>query len=354
MNKILKHWWKIALILIAAGIAILVLGFSLGAHGGYAYFSEGKLRFASSGTYYRIEETNLEPFDTVEVRTRATSIELIESDHYGFEMQLPEQANTPEWSIAAGKLTIDISQMGSILTFMDFGIFRENYVKVYYPAGDAMSNMENYSNILESVSLTAYSGNITVRGISVDRVEINATSGNIRVDTPYYRSAVVHASSGNITFNGTGDDASLKLSAYSGFIRADVSGCSALDIDAKSGNVTISGNSNATAVMMVNANSGKIGINVTAWESLSAESSSGNIEIAGHPHGTTSVNARSGNVTMRLGGNEGDFAYDVSSGSGWIRIGGNRIGSPARNTNNAAENMLNVRTSSGNVRIDFS
>ena len=353
MNKILKNWWKIALIIIAAGIALLILGFSFGARGGYAYFGEGRLRFASAGTYYTIEEVNLAPFDAVEVRTRSANIEIIESDHYGVEMQLPEYASVPEWGIAGGKLTIDTSQSDNVITFMDFGIFQSYYVKVYYPAGNASGNVEHYPNTLESVDLTARSGNIKVQGISADRIGINTSSGIIRVDTPYYKSVEAHTSAGNITFSGTGDKASLKLSTSSGVVKADASGCSVVDIDAKSGNITVTGQTNADAEIRTKTNAGIINMNIAAWASLSAEASSGNIEIAGDPHGTTSANASSGNITMKLGGNESDYSYDVSTGSGTIRIGGNRVGSPARNINNAAGNTIYIRTSSGNARVDF-
>jgi len=353
MNRILKIWWKLALILIAAGLALLILGFTFGARGGYAYIGDGKLRFTSAGTYNTIQESNLPPFDAVEVMTRSANIEIIESDHYGLEMRLPEYEDEPDWGITDGKLTIDASKTDNIFAFLSIGFYKSHYIKVYYPGSKTSSIAGFGSNKLKSVDLTANSGDILLQGISADRIGIKTSSGIIKVDTPYYQSVAAHTNSGNITFNGIGDNASLKLSASSGIIRADASGCSAVDLDTKSGNITVSGQTNVDTEIKAKANSGFIDIDVTAWASLSAETGSGNITAAGYPHGTTSAKAGSGNVTMRLGGNESDFSYDISTGSGLIRIGGNRVGSPARNINNAAGNTINIRTSSGNVRVDF-
>jgi len=353
MKKILKIWWKIALILIAAGLALMVLGFSLGAHGGYAYIDGGRLRFVSAGTYNTIQEPNLPPFDAVEVTARSANIEIVESDHYGLEMRLPEYEDEPDWGITDGKLTIDASKTDNIFAFLSIGFHQSHYIKVYCPGGKTSSATGFGSNKLKSVDLSANSGDILLQGITADRIGINTSSGIIKVDAPYYQSAAAHANSGNITFSGTGDNASLKLSAYSGIIKADASGCSVVDLETKSGNITVSGQTNADAEIRAKANSGFIDIDITAWASLSAETLYGNIETTGYPHGTTSAVARSGNVTMKLGGNEGDFSYDLSTRSGLIRIGGNRVGSPARNINNAAGNTINIRTSSGNVRVDF-
>ena len=353
MSRLQKAWWKIALIMIVAGLALIILSFSLGARGGYAYIGDGRLRFTSAGTYYTIQESNLQPFDAVEVMVKSANIEIVESDHFGLEMRLPEYEDAPEWGIIDGKLTINASKSDNIFAFMSIGFHQSHYIKVYYP-GDKTSSFAGFgSNKLKSVDLTAGSGDILLQGVSADRIGVNTSSGIIRIDAPYYQIAAAHTNSGNITFSGKGDKASLKLSAFSGLIKADASGCSAVDLDTKSGNITVSGGTDTDADIKAIANSGLIDVNVTAWASLSAETGSGNIEISGYPHGTTSAKTGSGYVTMSLGGNEGDFSYDVSTGSGLIRIGGNRIGSPARNINNAAGNSIYIRTSSGNVRLDF-
>ena len=353
MKTILKIWWKIALVMVLAGVALLILGFSFGARGGYVYFSAGRLHFATADAYYIVQEPDLPAFDAIEIMARSADIEIIKSDHYGLEMRLPEYEDGPEWGITDGKLTVDASLADNIITFMSFGFNQSHYIKVYVPGGGVSGGTGPDSDKLKSVDLTTRSGNIKMQGIPADRIEISASSGYIKVDTPYYRSATAHATSGDIIFNGAGDKASLKLSASSGVITADASGCDAVDIDVKSGNITLSGDTNATAEIRAKASSGKIDINVAAWESLAADTNSGNIEITGDPHGATSANARAGNVTMRLAGEESDYSYEISASAGTIRVGGRRVGSPARSINNAAGNTINIKTSSGSARVDF-
>ncbi|MCL2151737.1 MAG: DUF4097 domain-containing protein [Oscillospiraceae bacterium] len=353
MKRILKVWWKIALTMIAAGVALMVLGFTLGARGGYAYINSGRLQFSSAGTYYTIEESNLPPFDIVEVKVRSANIEIVQSDHYGLEMRLPEHEDEPQWGVTGGKLTIDASKADNIFSFLNFGFHQSSYIKVYCPSSNASSASGFSSNKLQSVDLTAGSGDISLQGISADRIGINTSSGLVRINTPYYQSVVAHATSGDITFSGAGDNASLTLSSISGSIKADASGCGAVDVETKSGDITILGETSADMEMRVMVSSGRIDINTASWKSLTAQAASGDIKITGDPHGTTSATAGSGDITMRLSGTASDFSYDISTGSGFIRFGENRIGSPARNINSAAINTLSIRTSSGNVRVDF-
>lgn len=344
MKYIYKNWWKIALVLIVAGFALSALGFAFGARGGYAFFEDGRLRIVSSDENIIVREMDVAQFDVVEVKTGSASIELIASDSYGFEISLPQYVGKPSWSITDGKLAIDASSQANMFSIVNFNI-ASHYVKVYYPVGNA--------SVLKSVDLTASSGGILLQGVSAESISLKASSGSISAEVPYYRQATARNSSGSITFNGNGDNASLILVANSGTIRADSSGCAIVDISNSSGSITLSGDTLPSAEVQLKASSGTIRSEIPAWQSLTAKNTSGSINIIGQPHGNTSASVSSGSITMTLNGDESDFSYDMSTTSGTIRIGGQRIGSPARYSSDTAGNTLMADATSGSIRVDF-
>ena len=348
MKSILKNWGKIALIMIVTGVVLLVLSFLLGARGGYAYIGAGGLKIASARDDLVINEIDLSPFDVVEVKASHSDIELIASDHYGLEMRLPSSTSEPHWDITNGKLTVETLSERNIFRFMDFGLI-SYYIRIYYPGNDTAS----FGAELTSTDLNTGSGNILLSKVSTEIIRLKTSSGGVRVDVKDYRAATVQTNSGDITFNGNGNNADLTISATSGTINADVSGCIKVDANTNSGDITINGKTPSNAALSVSAKSGRAVVDVYAWQFLTVETRSGDIRIAGEPFGSTSAKARSGVVTMKLRGVESDFSYDFSAGSGSIRFGGQRLGSPARNISNTAAKKIEARTTSGNIRVDF-
>jgi DUF4097 and DUF4098 domain-containing protein YvlB len=344
MTGIQKNWWKIALTMIAAGIVLFILSFALGARGGYAYFGDGGLRFATAGENTVVQEMDIAPFDKVDVNVISANIEFVASDRYGIEMRLPANQGDLVWDVVDGKLTVNAESKYFSFYFMDFG-FSKHYIKVYFPS-DA---------VLNSIDLVASSGNIIIPKLSVGNARLKTSSGAIRADALHYDQATAQTSSGNITFggNGNGNSAGLALSASSGNIKADASGCAKVDLGTKSGEVKLTGATSPSAELRVTASSGNAYVDVAEWKSLAVDVSSGNINITGKPSGATTANAKSGNVTMALRGEQRDFSYELSASSGTVRVGGQRMGNSARNTNNDAKNTIYAKTFSGNIRVDF-
>ena len=179
---------------------------------------------------------------------------------------------------------------------------------------------------------------------------------NIKADVRRYKQAAAQTTSGNIAFSGSGsgNEASLSLSATNGDIKADASGCGNVDLGTASGRVTLTGDTSPSAELRVTAKSGDATVDVTGWTSLTSETGSGDIRITGGPSGgTTSAKTGSGNVTMALRGDERDFSYQISAGSGSVRVGGRRMGDSAQYTNSDTRNMIHANTRSGNIRVDF-
>ena len=359
MKNILNKWKKLAFIMITAGAVLFAISFLLGARGGYIYFGGGGLKIIPAGDDVVIREIEIEPFDSVEIIAGSADIELVASDRYGIELRLPSGVSEPSWDITDGKLTINALSNDHIISFMDFGLMSPHYIRIYYPNSGGSTAIGGAPGegkqgmTLKSVDLNTRSGEILLSNVSAENISLKSGSGGVRTDVSYYRHAFAQTSSGNITFNGNGDDAGLELSARSGRIIADASGCSEATVSTSSGNISLSGRTLPNAQLRVLTRSGSAGVDVSAWQTLAVEATSGNIRITGEPFGATSAISRSGDVIMTLRGIESSFSYDISTGSGSIRLGGQRLGSPARSVTGETGKMINARASSGNIRVDF-
>ena len=353
MRRILKHWLRISMTMIAAGVALVILSFALGARGGYAYFGDGGLRIVPVGDAIVVREMDLAAFDTIQVRARSSSIELIESDRYGIELRLPAYAGEPNWSIANGKLTIDAYSGRSAIMLMNIG-FQSDLVRIYYPRQSGNSDGADIGGtVFKSVDLSTTSGSVKIAALMADDLRINTGSGAISVDISHFRQAVVQSKSGGIAYKGKGDAASLTISTISGGIKVDAAGCGAVDLNTRTGGISLGGDTLPNAQLRVASSSGSISVDVSAWMSLTAESGSGDIRIKGKAEGATFANARSGSLAMTLRGDERNFSYELSSRSGTIRIGGIRMGNSAKHISEEEMNTVIAQTSSGNISLDF-
>ena len=350
--RLMKNWLKISLIMIAVGAALFALSFTLGARGGYAYFGNGGLRIVPTGDAILVQEMDLLAFDTVQITTRLSNIEFIESDRYGLEIRLPPYADQPNWDITNGKLTVEIPTVRNTFTIMNLDV-QSYYVKIFFPGRAAQEGSGILDTIFRSVDLSTTSGDIRIAALMSDNLILKTASGSINVNLQHYKQAVAKTTSGDITFLGSGDNASLVLDVSSGNITADASGCVDVDIKTTSGSIKLIGDTLANALLKTATGSGNIIVNVSAWQSLTAETRNGDVRITGEPYGATNVDARSGSVTVILRGDERDFSYEISTRSGSIHFGGIRMGNIARNVSNYSEKSINIETSSGNVRVDF-
>ena len=303
MKQIFNSWWKIAIIAIVVGIALIALGFALSARGVYVYFDGGRVRFASNAEQIFIEEYDLESFDEISVMANSANIELIESTSFGLELRLPAHADKPEWSIADGKLSVDARVFDGNFIFMSFDS-RSYYIKVYVPKG----------HVLEHVELNTSSGDILLSNVSAENIAIQARSGTIEADT---------------------------------------TGCTNVHVKSESGDVKLFGDTLPTADIFASATSGDVNVDVATWQKLTVQSNSGDVEITGEPNGVTSVDSMSGQVTLTLNGNQRDFSYDISTRSGTVQVGGQSYNDSARSIDRDAKNTIEVRASSGDVRVDF-
>jgi len=198
------------------------------------------------------------------------------------------------------------------------------------------------------------SGNLTLQGIQAESIDIKASSGDVEISSAEAEKLYMHPSSGKIE---------------AGKLTADTA-----EIDASSGDIRIEA---LTGNGTVRTSSGSIRI-VESKGSLDVKASSGDIRFRG-AEGSYQVDSSSGDVEFDFNGSDGDITVDSSSGkitvkeldghavlkstSGDIEVVFSGFQDDSKIEASSGEIdvelprdasfVLDSRTSSGRIRIDF-
>ncbi|MCL2094676.1 DUF4097 domain-containing protein [Candidatus Saccharibacteria bacterium] len=285
-----SKWWITAGIFLAVGLVFMAFSVGLGALGHGIYIdSRGVHISGRDNTDTTFTESNLDAFTSITVSTRSTDIELIASDHFGFEAHLPHNNDSFEWRLEDGRLTIEAGRHNDSwrIDLFSLNFSSNNAIKIFYPEGAEFADLV----------FDATSGNITFSDISADSIRARVVSGDIRTERWQSRAVGLHTTSGNITV---------------------------IDAD---------------------------------WQELDAEAVSGNIRLGGTAALRTHAKTTSGNITSTLTGSPEAHVYELEVTSGTIRVGGQRMGSPARSawppSGSSDLSEIKFRTTSGNIHLDF-
>jgi DUF4097 and DUF4098 domain-containing protein YvlB len=289
-SKLQKSWWVFFFAFIISGIVLLALGWGLGARGNLIYIDRNGVHVSdqASTTTTTDSQTNLAAFTHVEISSVSANIELIPSDAFGFETKLSSNNNHMTWDINDGQLTIDAERNHS----QRFNLFSFNF---------RSWNADHHIKVFYP------------EGTNFNKISLKSVSGDIKA---------------------------LNLPAIM------------LSARTTSGEIKLSGVIPYVTIIEANSVSGNIDASNFAWPQLSAETISGNINISGVAGAKTSAKSVAGDVRMQLSGKLADYAYDLSSISGDIRINNQRSSSPARSSNQA-DSQITGHTTSGNLRLNI-
>ncbi|MFV0484917.1 MAG: DUF4097 family beta strand repeat-containing protein [Candidatus Saccharimonadales bacterium] len=219
MKTLLSKWWVFVLVFVTAGILLLVTSWGLGAGGSYVYIDRDGIHVEKHGEGERktISEDSLEEFSSVEAIAVSVDVELIASDHFGFEVQLPSETDGVEWKNEDGKLTIDVQRdWPRQLNLFNLGFFgTDSFVKIYYKEGTEFEDV-----LLES---TSGSVRFDASNEKVKRVQLKVVSGDIRVNNVRWETMLAESVSGGIDVTGEAGTETV-VKAVSGDVRLKLGG----------------------------------------------------------------------------------------------------------------------------------
>lgn len=133
------------------------------------------------------------------------------------------------------------------------------------------------------------------------------------------------------------------LALSSGELRLQTSSFDALNASTSSGDVEIS-DTTCTGAVVLTSSSGDVGVTRLSAASVRCETSSGEIDFDGLAADTIELKSSSGDIEGTLSGKPQDYTAKTSTSSGSVHISGDASG---------GEKQLTVKTSSGDIAIDF-
>jgi len=293
-----KSLWLAILLVATIGIVLMISGFMFGAETNL-YIDRGGLHMGSSDLEH-IVENNIGEINEIEIDMSSGNIEILPAGDYSFEIYRRDNSSI-SYSFSGGKLYVKQNLTLSWRLF-DFGLgHKTEKVIVYLPE----------SALLRSADLKISSGRIDASSIDCQNLNLKISSGTAHINNVISNEATAKVSSGNVKISGI-EAKNLQIEITSGSLKAD---------DVKS-------------------------------QGFSARVSSGTVNLSGKFLGDSDVRVTSGTVNMEIDGAEKDYRRIFSVSSGSVYVNGKR--NPGSDSNTGANNSLNVKVSSGTVRVNFS
>ena len=312
--KLRVRWVKLAVILLAVGLCMNVVGWISGARGVGLAFTQGRLRIVSFTGEHEVHTgamgiPNLNAITEININARSARV-IIEPAAHGELLSISLTNISPDTvSHSDTAMRINATDEQTVITIMNFGFANvRREIRLRVPPEQA-----------DSISIVTTSGRIDVEGVNIENLYTRANSGSVNLNNINAAQLSAHATSGavrgeNIHFS-TGD---------------------------------------------LQSTSGAINITNASWDNLTARATSGAVRIndgqinQNYANGQTCLQANSGAVRLALRNSRHDFSYDLNVNSGSIRINGDRIS--GRTANAASEqggHAITMRATSGSVRLDF-
>ena len=316
------NWVGVAIMMILVGAVLAGGAWLSGARGGSLGWDGRPVFFVNPIGSDEAQSVNISPQNIRELQIISSSARVTIRTNRNSNDFVIEFVGLPlNYDVAGGRLAVDARPAQVLTGFNLFGGFGGYAVNVYVPAGLALD-----------VSVRSSSGRVDIRHPSFAMLDVKASSGRIELE----RAEIL------------GD---INLTTSSGRISAENVTAQTGRFTSSSGRIEVSDGHFGN--LYVNSSSGRQEIEDSSWNNLTASSSSGRVEIDDarilSAVGSTSISASSGRVSLTVVGRESDFNYSLRSNSGSIRVNGARR--DTRNIGNAHD--INIRTTSGSIRLDF-
>ncbi len=176
----------------------------------------------------------------------------------------------------------------------------------------------------------------------------------IRISLPveqYLEDIDIKTASGDIVISRTQTD-NFSLSTASGdIVLKEVSSSNMMYAKSTSGDIEITDCSSKN--YGVGSTSGDLSLgNITSFENFECNTVSGGTQVEGEFLGDIYATTVSGEVDLKILGEEQDYRKSFSTVSGAIYLNGDKVGKNFQNKDQA-QNTLNVSSVSGNIEIEF-
>jgi DUF4097 and DUF4098 domain-containing protein YvlB len=329
-------------------LTILMIGTMFTGCGVHYIFNSTNSLDKEDAKNLNIEKSVVDPITQIVIHTGMAEVELIPADDFYVEIDYMYWEEEPEYTLADGKLYFDDSHAFPNSYSINFNL--DNSIKIYLPEEAILSSLvlDNASGdvslagfVADDLTVTVSYGNFTMKDTAAAKADITLSSGNSRISEFQVGEMDFKNSYGNARFTNinTGNPMLSEDVAYD-----------KVSITMSSGNINLLG-LNSSSVEISNSYGDVTCEEITADE-FDAGLSSGNLEVSQSDINDIHAKNSYGNVTLDLAGPTTDYALDLSTSYGKIKVG-NKDYEEHLIVENDGTRTITADLSSGDVKVRF-
>lgn len=329
MTKGTKTFLIFSVSLIAIGIALMSTGLFMGGSLFTNFsFSGGKLNVFNNSSELKEGTIPCDAFDSVCVDTSVTDICFEKGTAYSVSYCVREEF-VPQVSQQDGRLTVF---SGESSFGINFGIFNSGSDKKELITITVPEDFYDEAELLK-LEVNGSTADVTVNDLNV--------SGKIELST------------GDIKLNNLKDiSSSLSLETTTGDKKLNNCSLGELTLKSSTGDTKIN-NCTIDAALISEASTGELHIDNSSAGSIDCTSTTGDITISDFSSDRYKLKTSTGDIKMKISGNEKEFDYDVHTSTGDIKIDGNKYEKSYEHTDYSSKKLINAKTSTGSITVDF-
>jgi DUF4097 and DUF4098 domain-containing protein YvlB len=297
---------------------------------------------------FNIEKSVVDPITQIVIHTGMAEVELIPADDFYVEIDFMYWEEEPEYSLKDGKLYFDDSDAFPNSYSINFNL--DNSIKIYLPEDADLSSLviNNSSGDVslagfaaEDMTVTVSYGNFTMKEAAAAEADITLSSGSSKISDFQVGEMDFTNSYGNAKFTN--------INTGNPLMTEDVT-YDSINITMSSGNVNILG-LNSSSVDISNSY-GDVTCEEVVADEFEAGLSSGNFELLQSDINDIDVKDSYGDVTLNLAGPASDYALDLNTSYGKIKVGDKSYEEHLIVENDGTRTIL-ADLSSGDVKVSF-
>ncbi len=254
-----RSFGKIIFTIIILFIIVFVGFFALlGLSGHSVYWDNEKKRFSISDSDIKnvLEKTELEDFDTIDLKARYATVCLIPSDGYYIEYSITTGQDNL-YKVKNNKLTFDDSSWSFFRIGFGNNTKHDDYINIYYPEGADlnkliadldMGSLEIKDASLDKLDIDLDMGSLEISNSKIDDIDSDLDMGSISIDNGYFSNASFELDMGDLDISnvsvGRELSANLDMGSATVFLQQNDGGDVdyGFDLESDMGSVTLNGN----------------------------------------------------------------------------------------------------------------
>ncbi len=341
MKQLLRHRIAPAILLLIACSFLYGCGFS------YVFHSANQLERADAKEF-NVDKTEIPSITQVEIHTRIADVEFIQADNFAVEINYLYWDREPDYKLKDGTLYFDDSDSFPESYSINFNL--HNTIKVYLPKDSDM----------EYVSIEDSSGDVDITGFVTKDLTVKVSYGNMSLKEASASTADIILSSGksNMTdfsvgtldfVNSYGDAKFKNINTNESGPLGEEAGVEC-NISMSSGSVDIDGMYSAD--VDIRNSYGDVTCDNFRADTVQFGLSSGDLLMKHGIINKAEVENSYGDATLSLSGPASDYALDLDTSYGKLKVDGNSYEEHVKLNQNGSKS-IKANLSSGDVTIDF-